>query len=59
MDSAEAVLRLSALLAHPVGEALLNQRNLADIGDVYKAEVLFLGGANPWQPSGQVPTSAL
>jgi endonuclease-8 len=27
-------------------EALLNERNLAGIGNVYKAEVLFLRGAN-------------
>jgi endonuclease-8 len=53
-DCAEAVRRLSAEPARPVGEALLDQRNLAGIGNVYKAEVLFLRGINPWQPVGSV-----
>ena len=32
----------------PIGEALLDQRNLAGIGNVYKCEVLFLRGVSPW-----------
>ena len=31
----------------PIGEALLDQRNLAGIGNVYKSEVLFLRGIQP------------
>src|SRR5262249_18841392 len=54
-DTAEAVRRLSAESARPIGEALLDQRNLAGIGNVYKAEVLFLRGLNPWQPPGSGP----
>jgi DNA-formamidopyrimidine glycosylase len=53
-DTAEAVRRLSAEPGRPIGEALLDQRNLAGIGNVYKAEVLFLRGVNPWQPVGTV-----
>ena len=53
-DCAEAVRRLSAEPARPIGEALLDQRNLAGIGNVYKAEVLFLRGLSPWQPAGGV-----
>jgi endonuclease-8 len=53
-DSDEAVRRLSAEPDRPIGEALLDQRNLAGIGNVYKAEVLFLRGVNPWQPAGAV-----
>jgi endonuclease-8 len=53
-DRAEAVRRLSAEPDRPVGEALLDQRNLAGIGNVHKAEVLFLSGLSPWQPSGGV-----
>ena len=49
-DAAEAVRRLSAEPDRPIGEALLDQRNLAGVGNVYKAEVLFLRGINPWQP---------
>jgi endonuclease-8 len=53
-DCAEAVRRLSAEPARHIGEALLDQRNLAGIGNLYKAEVLFLRGVNPWQPAGSV-----
>ena len=53
-DGGEAVRRLSAEPDRPIGEALLDQKNLAGIGNVYKAEVLFLRGVNPWQPAGDV-----
>ena len=53
-DTAEAVRRLSADPARPIGEALLDQRNLAGIGNVYKAEALFLRGVSPWRPTGEV-----
>ena len=53
-DPAEAMSRLLADPARPVGEALLDQRNLAGIGNVYKAEVLFLRGIDPWRPVGEV-----
>ena len=49
-DSAEAVRRLRRDPARPIGEALLDQRNLAGIGNVYKCEVLFLRGVSPWRP---------
>ena len=49
-DSAEAVRRLRRDPARPIGEALLDQRNLAGIGNVYKCEVLFLRGISPWRP---------
>jgi endonuclease-8 len=49
-DCAEAVRRLSAEPDRPIGEALLDQCNLAGIGNFYKAEVLFLRGINPWRP---------
>jgi len=53
-DPAEAMKRLRADPARPVGEALLDQRNLAGIGNVYKAELLFLRGIDPWRPVGEV-----
>jgi endonuclease VIII len=54
-DGTEAVRRLVADPGRPAGEALLDQRNLAGIGNVYKAETLFLRGIHPWRPIGQVP----
>src|SRR6516225_10130031 len=53
-DPAEAERRLRGDPARPVGEALLDQRNLAGIGNVYKAETLFLRGVDPWRPVGEI-----
>jgi endonuclease-8 len=48
-DPAEAVRRLSADPNRTIAEALLDQRNLAGIGNLYKAEVLFVRGLSPWR----------
>jgi endonuclease VIII len=53
-DPEEAVRRLRADPARAVGEALMDQRNLAGIGNLYKAETLFLRGVSPWRPAGEV-----
>jgi endonuclease-8 len=37
-----------------IGEALLDQRNLAGIGTFYRAELLFLQGVHPRTPVRQV-----
>ena len=47
-DAAEAARRLRAHGGVAVGDALLNQRILAGIGNVYKSEVLFACGVNPF-----------
>ncbi|MFF7886977.1 Fpg/Nei family DNA glycosylase [Streptomyces sp. NPDC020794] len=39
----------------PLGEALLDQRNLAGIGNVYKSELCFLLRVTPWLPMGELP----
>jgi endonuclease VIII len=49
-DVAEAARRLSAQTDRSVGEALLDQRNLAGIGNLYKCEALFVERLNPWTP---------
>ena len=54
-DADEAVRRLLAAPDRPIGEALLDQRNLAGIGNVYKSELCFLRGVTPWTPTAQVP----
>ncbi|MGW2913225.1 Fpg/Nei family DNA glycosylase [Streptomyces asoensis] len=49
---------LANLLTDPdraLGEALLDQRNLAGIGNVYKCELCFLLGVTPWLPVGVLP----
>ncbi|GID95414.1 Fpg/Nei family DNA glycosylase [Amorphoplanes digitatis] len=54
-DEAEAARRIAASPDAPIGEALLDQRNLAGIGNLYKAEILFLRGLWPWTPVSAVP----
>ena len=54
-DQAEAVRRLRERPDRMVGDALLDQRNLAGIGNLYKAETLFLGGVSPWTRVADVP----
>ncbi len=50
----EAVARVSAGPGVAIGEALLDQRNLAGIGNLYKAEALFLLGVHPGTPVGEI-----
>lgn len=54
-DLAEAVRRLREAPEQAIGEALLDQTRLAGIGNLYKAETLFLRGVDPWCPVGGVP----
>lgn len=54
-DPAEALRRLVADPAREIGEALLDQRVLAGVGNVYKSELCFLRGVTPWTPVADVP----
>jgi endonuclease VIII len=54
-DLAEARRRLDALGALAIGEALLDQSVLAGVGNVYKVEVLFIHGVDPWTKVADVP----
>ncbi|MFJ4622968.1 Fpg/Nei family DNA glycosylase [Streptomyces sp. NPDC088812] len=54
-DPERALANLLADPARSLGEALLDQRNLAGIGNVYKCELCFLLGATPWLPVGALP----
>jgi endonuclease-8 len=49
-DPAEAVRRIRERPDREIADALLDQRNLAGIGNLYKSETLFLRGINPWRP---------
>ena len=53
-DAAAAAERLARAPGRPIGEALLDQRNLAGLGTVYLAETLFLRGVEPSRPVGSV-----
>jgi endonuclease-8 len=53
-DLSRAVERLGAQPGRPLGVGLLDQRNLAGIGNVYVVELCFLRGVTPWTPFGEV-----
>jgi endonuclease-8 len=53
-DLEEALRRLRAEPSHEVGMALLDQRNLAGLGNLYRCEVLFVRGITPWTTVGDV-----
>ncbi len=53
-SSEEAVRRIRSQPDRPIGEALLDQRNLAGIGNLYKAELCFLLGVHLDTPVREV-----
>ncbi|MDK1361495.1 DNA-formamidopyrimidine glycosylase family protein [Arthrobacter sp. zg-Y1219] len=54
-DASEALRRIQSVPERPIGLALLDQRNLAGIGNVYRCEICFLAGVHPLTPVGEVP----
>jgi endonuclease-8 len=57
-DLAEAERRIRSAPDIPVGVALLDQRNLAGIGNIYRCEACFLSGIHPASPVSAVPDLA-
>ncbi|MGY2743824.1 Fpg/Nei family DNA glycosylase [Arthrobacter sp. UYCu723] len=53
-DLAEAERRIRAAPDVPIGVAVLDQRNLAGIGNIYRCETCFLAGINPASPVSAV-----
>ena len=53
-DAGEAMARLAASGRPTVAEALLEQRAVAGIGNVFKSELLFLAGLWPFVPPADV-----
>jgi endonuclease-8 len=50
----EAERRIRSAPDVPIGVALLDQRNLAGIGNIYRCETCFLSGVHPASPSSAV-----
>lgn len=57
-DRDEALRRLTADPARPIGLAVLDQRNVAGFGNDYRNELLFLRGVLPETPVGAVDVEA-
>lgn len=58
-DDAEYLRRMRRDGDRELGDAIMDQRNVAGIGNIYKAESLFLAGANPWRRLREVPDEQL
>lgn len=58
-DPDEAVRRLRGTPDVPIGEALLDQRNLAGIGTFFAAEALFATRLHPWRTAVDLDPSAV
>ena len=56
--AAEALRRLTARGDHEIGLALLEQRVMAGLGNLYRTEVCFLSGFTPWVLVRDVPDLA-
>ncbi|MFD6223618.1 Fpg/Nei family DNA glycosylase [Nocardia asteroides] len=53
-DAAEALRRLRQYPRRAIGPALLDQRNLAGIGNIYRSEICFLRRVHPATPVGEI-----
>lgn len=57
-DAAEAVRRLASRPDRPAVAALLDQRMVAGLGNLWANELLFVRGHNPWSPVGELDLGA-
>src|SRR5262245_22491135 len=57
-DSA-AVVRAMRQREAPIADVLLDQRVMAGIGNIFKSEVLFLAGVDPFAPASSLPDDQL
>lgn len=53
-DESEAMARVRARQEMEIGDVLLTQRVMAGVGNVYKSEVLFACGVNPFVTAGSL-----
>lgn len=58
-DFEEAVRRFGRVPAERIGDALMNQRLMAGVGNVYKSEVLFWERVHPHSPVGDLGAERL
>ena len=58
-DRAEVIRRLRGRGREAIADALLNQRVVAGIGNVFKSEILFLAGVDPFTTAAALGDAAL
>ncbi len=59
LDEDEVLRRLATVGDQPIGQAVLDQRVMAGMGNVYKSEMLFVCQINPFERVRAVPEEAL
>lgn len=59
IDRAEIFRRLAALGDRPLGDAVMDQRALAGVGNIFKSEGLFLARLDPRRPAASVSPEEL
>lgn len=58
-DDPAAFVARAARTGRPVGVVLMDQSMVGGIGNIYRAEVLFRAGLDPWTPARDVGADAL
>ena len=58
-DTAEVIRRMRVRPRDAIGDLLLNQRVVAGIGNVFKSEILFLAGIDPFTPAAALADADL
>jgi endonuclease VIII len=58
-DKEEALRRMRAHNADPIGDVLLNQRVIAGAGNVFKCEILFAAGVDPFKTVASIDDETL
>jgi endonuclease-8 len=58
-DASEVVRRLRERPSTPIADALLAQHVIAGLGNVYKSEVLFMSGVNPFMAVREIDDAKL
>lgn len=58
-DAADVVKRMRAHDSEPIQDVVLNQRVLSGIGNVFKSEVLFVAGVDPFARTGDLSDAQL
>jgi endonuclease-8 len=58
-DRAEAVRRMRARGEEAIADILLDQRAVAGIGNVFKSEILFVAGVDPFKPASRLSDNDL
>lgn len=58
-DGADRMAKALSRRSIPIGKALLDQKVVAGLGNVYRSELLFMAGLDPFTPSNELDRDAV